>query len=176
MPVYMEISKLHRTVTIVARGKITPDEIRAMAMKLIAENVRGFAKILEVAGASTSFTVDQVVQLGEMMRGASTEKRGPIAFVIDKERTAWPQAFATYTEREGPIKLFTSLREAREWTQQILHAPATDDAATQEAATRKAAAEALAKGQHAWTDPQRQGTMIRGDRLRDVPIKTLRAA
>lgn len=171
MPVYMEISRLHRTVTIVARGKIAPDEIRGIAMKLLAEKVRSFAKILEVASATTTFTVEQIVQLGEMMRGVSTEKRGPIAFVIDSDHTAFPQAFATYTERDGPIKLFTSLRTAREWTQQILHAPATGDAAEHEAA-----AAALAKGQHAWTDPNRQGTLIRGERQRDVPIRSLRAA
>src|SRR5476651_1620689 len=105
----MEISRLHRTVTIVARGKITPDEIRGMAMKLMAEKVRSFAKILEVTGATTTFTVEQIIQLGEMLKGVSTEKRGPIAFVIDGDRTAFPQAFAAYTEREGPIQLFTSL-------------------------------------------------------------------
>ena len=78
MPIYMEISRLHRTVTIVARGKIEPDEIRGMAMKLAAEKVRSFAKILEVAGATTEFTLEQVVRLAETMRGASTEKRGQI--------------------------------------------------------------------------------------------------
>ena len=171
MPVYMEISRLHRTVTLVARGKIAPDEIRGMAMKLVAEKVRSFAKILEVTGATTTFTVEQIVQLGEMLKGASTERRGPIAFVIDDNRTAFPQAFAAYTEREGPIQLFTSLHAAREWTQQILHAPAPDDTVPHEAA-----ASALAQGQHAGTDPQRQGVMIRGDRQRDVPIKPLKAA
>ena len=65
MPIYMEISRLHRTVTIVARGKIEPDEIRGMAMKLAAEKVRSFAKILEVAGATTEFTLEQVVRLAD---------------------------------------------------------------------------------------------------------------
>jgi hypothetical protein len=171
VPVYMEISRLHRTVTLVARGKIAPDEIRGMAMKLVAEKVRSFAKILEVTGATTTFTVEQIVQLGEMLKGASTERRGPIAFVIDDNRTAFPQAFAAYTEREGPIKLFTSLHAAREWTQQILHAPETGDTVPHEAA-----AAALAEGQHAWTDPRREGTMIRGVRQRDVPIKSMKAA
>ena len=39
MPIYMEISQLHRTVTIVARGAIDADEIRGMAMKLFEAKV-----------------------------------------------------------------------------------------------------------------------------------------
>jgi hypothetical protein len=164
MPIYMEISRLHRTVTIVARGKIEPDEIRGMAMKLMAEKVRSFAKILEVAGATTEFTLEQVVRLGEMMRGASTDKRGPIAFVVDKEHTAFPQAFATNTESDGPVRLFTSLREARKWTEQILHAPRPRD---EPMPARPPV------GQNAWTDPQRQGVLLRGNRQRDVTVRSL---
>ena len=166
MPIYMEISRLHRTVTIVARGKIEPDEIRGMAMKLAAEKVRSFAKILEVAGATTEFTLEQVVRLAEMMRGASTEKRGPIAFVVDTSHVAFPQAFAMHTEKEGPIKLFTSLREARKWTENLLHAPQPEEAAPQKPPV----------GQTAWTDPNRQGLLLRGARQREVTVRSLDAA
>ncbi len=166
MPIYMEISRLHRTVTIVARGKIEPDEIRGMAMKLAAEKVRSFAKILEVAGATTEFTLEQIVRLAEMTRGASTDKRGPIAFVVDAARTAFPQAYAMHTEKDGPIKLFTSLREARKWTENILHAPLPADAAPVEPPV----------GQTAWTDPDRQGLMLRGNRQREVTVRSLDAA
>lgn len=166
MPIYMEISRLHRTVTIVARGKIEPDEIRGMAMKLAAEKVRSFAKILEVAGATTEFTLEQIVRLAEMMRGASTDKRGPIAFVVDAARTAFPQAYAMHTEKDGPIKLFTNLREARKWTENILHAPLPADAAPVEPPV----------GQTAWTDPDRQGLMLRGNRQREVTVRSLDAA
>jgi hypothetical protein len=170
MPIYMEISRLHRTVTIVARGKIEPDEIRGMAMKLAAEKVRSFAKILEVAGATTEFTLEQVVRLAETMRGASTEKRGPIAFVVDGQHTAFPQAYAMHTEKDGPIKLFTSLREARKWTEHILHAPRPVDAPPQAEPARPPA------GQTAWTDPDRQGLMLRGNRQREVTVRSLDAA
>lgn len=170
MPIYMEISRLHRTVTIVARGKIEPDEIRGMAMKLAAEKVRSFAKILEVASATTEFTLEQVVRLADMMRGASTEKRGPIAFVVDASRVAFPQAYAMHTEKEGPIKLFTSLREARKWTEHLLHAPPPEEAASQAAPLRPPV------GQTAWTDPHRQGLLLRGARQREVTVRSLDAA
>lgn len=170
MPIYLEISQLHRTVTIVARGKIDAEEIRGMAIKLAEAKVRPFAKILEVAGATTEFTPEQVMRLAAFLRGASTEKRGPIAFVVDAAHTAFPKAFAAETEDEGPIRLFTSLRDARKWTEQILHAPSPGG---QEARHTRSA---LPQGQTAWTDPARRGVLLRGSRQREVTVRTLDAA
>ena len=170
MPIYLEISQLHRTVTIVARGKIDAEEIRGMAIKLAEAKVRPFAKILEVAGATTEFTPEQVMRLAAFLRGASTEKRGPIAFVVDAGHTAFPQAFAAQTQDEGPIKLFTSLREARKWTEQILHGPSLGGQGVTPIRI------AVPQGQTAWTDPQRQGVLLRGSRQRDVTVRSLDAA
>jgi len=89
----MEISRLHRTVTIVARGTISPDEVRGIAQQLVEANVRPFAKIVEVAGATTEWTPEQVARVAQLLRGASSEKRGPVAFIIDPDRTAFPKAF-----------------------------------------------------------------------------------
>jgi len=161
MPIYMEISPLHRTVTIVARGKIAPDEIRGMAQQIFEAKVRPFAKIVEVAGATTEFTLDQIVRLAEIMRGASNEKRGPIAFVVSSERTAFPQAFANQTEEEGPIRLFTNLREARTWAEHVQHGG--DPGAAND-------------GQGGMSDPRRLGVMFRGARRRGVPVRSLYAA
>jgi hypothetical protein len=162
MPIYMEISQLHRTVTIVARGHVDADEIRAMAVKLFEAKVRSFAKILEVAGATTEFTLEQIERLSSLLRGASAEKRGPIAFVVDPKRMAFPQAFASHTESEGPVKLFTSLRDARKWTETILHAPRQEPP--------------LPAGQNAWTDPERHGVMLVGNREREVTVSLDKAA
>ncbi len=168
MPIYMEISRLHRTVTIVARGTIDPEEIRGMAIRLAEARVRSFAKILEVAGATTDFTVDQIERLAALLRGASAEKRGPIAFVVDPKRMAFPQAFASQTESEGPIRLFTSLRDARRWTEQILHSAAFGRGAEPQPV--------LPAGQTAFTDPAREGVMLKGSRQREVTVKPLEKA
>jgi hypothetical protein len=162
VPIYMEISQLHRQVTIVARGKIAPDEIRGMAQQLAESQVRSFAKIIEAAGATTEFTLDQIMRLAEMMRGASAEKRGPIAFVVSSERTAFPQAFANQTEGEGPIRLFTSLREARTWVEHVQRGG--DPGAANDGQGARPA------------DPDRQGVMFRGARRRGVPVRSLYAA
>lgn len=159
MPVYMEISRLHRTVTIVARGTISPDEVRGIAQQLVEANVRPFAKIVEVAGATTEWTPEQVARVAQLLRGASSEKRGPVAFIIDPDRTAFPKAFAELTKGEGPIDMFKSLRDARDWVRRIEREgdrPPAD--------------------QTPWSDPQRQGVLIRGDRRREVRVRELSAA
>ena len=180
MPIYMEISQLHRTVTIVARGTIDADEIRGMAMKLFEAKVRSFAKILEVAGATTDFSIEQIERLSSLLRGASAEKRGPIAFVVDPRRMAFPQAFASHTEGEGPIKLFTSLRDARKWTEQIPHAPQRREQPASTPAAHPAAQPVtpppLPAGQNAWTDPARQGVLLVGNRQREVRVRSLERA
>jgi hypothetical protein len=168
VPIYMEISRLHRTVTIVARGRISPDEIRGMAQQLAEANVRSFAKVIEVMGATTEFTPEQVVRLAEFLRGSSGEKRGPVAFVVNRERHVFPRAFATATEGDGPVNLFTSLREARDWLERIQHLPAPSPAAATNGARPS--------GHTPWSDPERRGVYLRGDRQRTVTVKSRTAA
>jgi hypothetical protein len=163
MPVYMEISRLYRTVTIVARGMISPDEIRAAAQELSDANVRSFAKIVEVTGASTAWTPDQVGKVATMfgnLGGASSEKRGPVAFIVDPARNTFAKAYADQTHGDVPIKWFQSLHQARDWLKRIEHERAN----------------AAPANQTPWSDPDREGLMIRGDRQREVRIKALDAA
>ena len=159
MPVYMEISRLHRTVTIVARGAISPDEIRGVAQQLAEANVRSFAKIVEIAGATTEWTPEQVARGAQLLRGASSERRGPVAFIIDPERSAFPKAFAELTKGEGPIDMFKSLRDARDWLHRI-----------------EREGERPPADETPWSDPHRQGVLIRGERRREVRVRQLSAA
>lgn len=161
MPIYMEISRLYRTVTIVARGHIAPDEIRAAAQGLSDANVRSFAKIVEVTGASTAWTPDQVGQVAALLGGPSSEKRGPVAFIVDPARNTFAKAYADQTHGEVPIKWFQSLHQARDWLKRIEH--------------ERANAVPEPADQTPWTDPDREGLMIRGDRQREVRIMPLDA-
>lgn len=163
MPIYMEISRIHRTVAIVARGKIASDEVQGMARQLAEANVRSFAKLIEVAGATTEFTPAQVSAIATFLRGASSEKRGPVAFVVDREHTAFPTAFANQTQGEGPIRLFTNLREARAWIELALYDPASAAAPPEPAHDR-------------WSPPDRRGVLFRGSRQREVLPRTRDAA
>ena len=46
--------------------------------------------------------------------------RGPLAFVVDPKRGDQAQKFADLTADERPVKVFTSLREARKWVRENL--------------------------------------------------------
>ena len=63
MPIYIEISKLYRCATVVARGKITSQEIMAAADELIAADIPLFAKLIDVAGATSDVTAGDVRRL-----------------------------------------------------------------------------------------------------------------
>ena len=147
MPIYLEISPLHRLVMIVARGTVSGEEVRSTAEKLAAAKVRRFAKIVEVASASFNFQPEDVASLAEMMRGDS-DGRGPVAFVVRELNQPFPRMFANQTAHEGPVDLFLSLHEARAWIARIQNAPRA-------------------------ADPDRKGTVIRGTRARAYTTREL---
>ena len=71
MPIYMEISRLHRTVTIVARGTIAADEVRGLARQLVEAHVHSFAKVVDVASATAAgdLSPEQVAGMATLLRG-----------------------------------------------------------------------------------------------------------
>ena len=155
MPIYMEISPLHRLVTIVARGTVSGDEVRGTAQKLADAKVRRFAKIVEVASARFEFQPPDILALAQTMR-ADADGRGPIAFVVRTLDQPFPRMFANQTAHEGPVELFTSIHDARAWIARIQHAAKPAPAPAQ-----------------AWADPDRQGTVIRGARTREFTTREL---
>ena len=163
MPIYLEISPLHRLVTIVARGTVSGEEVRGTAQKLAEARVRRFAKIVEVAGASFSFQPQDVAVLAQMMRG-DADGRGPVAFVVRDLDQPFPRMFATQTASEGPVDLFLSLHDARAWIARIQQAPAAAPP------TRRIMSLPPAE---VWADPDRQGAVIRGARVRDYTTREL---
>ena len=166
MPIYMEISPLHRLVTIVARGAVNGEEVRGTAQKLADARVRRFAKIVEVASGTFSFEPADILALAQTLR-ADADGRGPIAFVVRDMDQPFPRLFAAQTAHEGPVDLFKSLHEARAWIARIQNAPRV-------ATTTAVAKVAQATGEaDAWADPDRQGTVIRGTRTREFTTRRL---
>jgi hypothetical protein len=155
MPIYMEISRLHRCVTIVARGKIAPDEIMGAAQNLFDAKVPEFAKIVDLLDAHGGLAPEQMGRIATLLRGESDAKRGPVAFMVDPNRGEFARAFAATEHGERPIHLVKSLREAREWLAQV-------DAAQE----WQPPAESTP-----WSDPDRQATMFRRGERRDVPVR-----
>lgn len=165
MPVYVEISPLHRLVTIVARGTLTADEVRGTAQRLAEARVRRFAKIVEVAGAHLDLAPEDISQLAQTLRG-DPDKRGPIAFVVAASRGEFARQFAALTAQEGPVDVFHSLHAARAWIAKIQQAGPR-------AVISRPAVPAVPNESGPWSDPDRQGTMIRGMRQREFTTRDL---
>ena len=168
MPIYMEISPLHRLVTIVARGSVSGEEVRGTAQKLADARVRRFAKIVDVASGTFSFEPADILALAQTLR-ADADGRGPIAFVVRDMNQPFPRMFATQTAHEGPVDLFKSLHEARAWVARIQNAPKSAPAPAAAGAVTKVAQAAA----EARVDPDRQGTVIRGTRTREFTTRDL---
>jgi hypothetical protein len=153
MPIYMEISRLYRVVTIVARGKIAPEEIMGTAQKLFEAQVPQFAKIVDLLDASTEVNPEQIGRIATLLRGGGHLKRGPVAFMVDPKRGEFARAFTATETGERPIQMFKSLREARAWLAEI------DEAA------RKKPIDGSP-----WADPERQAVMFRRGQTRALPV------
>ena len=160
MPIYMEISRLHRCVTIVARGQLMPDEIMGAAKQLFEAQVPQFAKLVDVAAASAEVSPEQVQRIAELLRGGPDVKRGPVAFLVNPDR-ANSRAFAA-TQGERPVSVFKSLRDARAWLARIDESELRADAGAFRSSP--------------WSDPQRQAVMFRRGQRRELPIRQSRPA
>ena len=162
MPIYMEISRLHRCVTIVARGPIAPDEIMGVAQQLFEARVPEFAKVVDVAAANAEVDPEQIERIAALLRGGPDMKRGPVAFLIDRTRGEFARAFKA-TQGERPVQLFTRLREARDWLHEL------------DEAERRAKSGPWDSGTP-WNDPAREAVMFCNGQRRELPVRQSRPA
>lgn len=153
MPIYMEISRLYRCVTIVARGQIAPDEMMGAAQKLFEAQVPEFAKIIDLLDASGEVNMERINRIATLLRGTGDVTRGPVAFMVDRKRGEFARAFAATETGERPVHLFHTIREARAWLAEV------------DAAARKKLAEGTP-----WSDPEREAVMFRRGQQRDVTV------
>ncbi|MBN9091433.1 MAG: hypothetical protein J0J01_31325 [Reyranella sp.] len=163
MPIYVEISRLYRCATVVARGKITREEILATADELIDADIPLFAKLIDVAGATSDVTAGDVRRLAAVLRKVGKIKRGPVAFLIAPERADFARAFAA-TQTERPVRLFTSIHQARDWLTRDAHIEAEQ------------APPPAANGVTPWSDPQREAVLIRRRQRRALAMPASRPA
>ena len=116
MPIHMNVCALNRTILIVARGHLSDEEIIGSIEKMKLPEIRGYAKIVDVTGSTSSVTREKVSGIANALRcGTDAIPRGPLAFVVDPEREGFAEVFAHATSDHRPIKLFQSLHEARRW-------------------------------------------------------------
>lgn len=162
MPIYLEVSRLHRTALITGRGYITPDEIVGLLKQLLDERIPAFAKLVDISGTTSDLSQDQMERIAELLRGDPRIPHGPVAFLVNPAREGFAHAYARATEGKRAVRLFTSLVAAREWLTQM-----SATVASQQQAPAAQPAPLAAS----WNDPERQGTLFRGERSRGVQIR-----
>ena len=163
MPIYIEISKLYRCATVVARGKINSAEIMAAAKELIDADIPLFAKLVDVAGATSDVTAGDVRRLAAVLRTVGKIKRGPVAFLVAPERADFARVFAV-SQNERPVRLFTSIHQARDWLTRDAHLEAAQ------------APPPAPNGVTPWSDPQREAVLIRRRQRRALAMPATRPA
>jgi hypothetical protein len=162
LPIYIEISRLYRCATVVARGQITSAEILAAAQELIDADIPLFAKLIDVAGATSDVTAGDVRRLAAVLRTVGKIKRGPVAFLINPTRSDFARAFAV-TQTERPVRLFTSIHQARDWLSHDAHIEAEQTPPV------------APTGVTPWSDPAREAVLIRRRQRRALPAPAARA-
>jgi hypothetical protein len=163
VPIYIEISKLHRCATVVARGEITREEILATAQELIDADIPLFAKLIDVAGATANVTAGDVRRLAAVLRKVGRIKRGPVAFLVNPTRSDFARAFAA-TQTERPVRMFTSIHQARDWL-----AHGAQEEMEQQQRSKPA-------NGTPWSDPDRQAVLIRRRQRRALAAPASRSA
>ena len=162
MPIYVEISRLYRCATVLARGKITREEILTTAEELIAADIPLFAKLIDTTGATSDVTAGDVRRLAAVLRGVGKIKRGPVAFLINPTRADFARAFAV-TQTERPVRLFTSIHQARDWLAHGAHLEA-----------QQTSPPAAPNGITPWSDPDREAVLIRRRQRRALQMPASR--
>lgn len=115
MPIHLDIFHPNRIVVVVARGAITADDVMKAVREFVAEGAVHYRKIIDVSTARSDIDLEQLKALAAIARSNPRAPRGPLAFVVDRMGNPMAHAFAEMTEAERPVKVFTSLHEARRW-------------------------------------------------------------
>jgi hypothetical protein len=117
MPIHVRISHHDRLVVAVCHGTISGEEFLNAVRESVEQGALHYRKIIDVAAANTDADMERLKQLLTLVRTSpQAAQRGPLAFVVDGKRGDTVRELAALTEEgERPVRVFTSLHEARKW-------------------------------------------------------------
>jgi hypothetical protein len=121
MPIHVRISHHDRLVVAVAHGTITAEEFQNAVREFLEQGALHYRKLIDVAAANSDADMARLKALLIGMRNVpQATQRGPLAFVVDGKRGDVVRELVSVTEEsERPIRVFTSLHEARRWLDEI---------------------------------------------------------
>ena len=119
MTIHLDISDLDRLVVAVVLGEATADDIMEVAREFLKTGRQAYGKIIDTSAGSAALDENRMAAIAAFMRtDPKAGTRGPLAFVVDPKRGEQARKFADLTGEERPVKVFTSLREARAWVRE----------------------------------------------------------
>lgn len=119
MTIHLDISDLDRLVVAVVIGEVMPEDIAEVAREFIKTGRQHYGKIIDTTAGSSPVDEQRLEAIAALMRAdPRAGARGPLAFVVDAKRGEHAHRFAELTAEERPVKVFTSLREARKWVRE----------------------------------------------------------
>lgn len=119
MPVQFEIDHAARFVTVRAHGVVRLAEILDYFDALVVQDAMPYPKLFDAREAEPDLSDDDVMTLGARVSAyAAMDPRGPVAAVaVTKQASAILQRFMNLGGAQRPMRLFTSVEEARAWLQ-----------------------------------------------------------
>jgi hypothetical protein len=121
MPIHVRISHHDRLVIAVGHGTITAEELMKAVQEAVEQGALHYRKIIDVAAANSPADMERLKALLTLVRASpQAAQRGPLAFVVDNKRGDTVRELMSNTEEgERPVRVFTSLHDARRWLDQV---------------------------------------------------------
>jgi hypothetical protein len=119
MAVYFKIDHAKRFVDVHGSGDMTIDDVTNYFDALVTDGGMPYRKLIDMRGVSPRISDDEMMLLGARVSAyANMEPRGPIAVVSSADDSdIFVRRFMNLGGAKRPMRLFSSLDEARQWLQ-----------------------------------------------------------
>ena len=120
MPMHFNIDHARRFVDVKGSGDMVLQDVTDYFDALVTEGGLPYRKLIDLRGVVPKMTDDDIMVLGARVSAyAHLEPRGPIAVVsTTPESDLFVRRFMNLGGARRPMRLFTSMDEARQWLQE----------------------------------------------------------
>jgi hypothetical protein len=125
MPLHFKIDHIRRFVDVEGRGEVALPDVLDYFDALVTDNGMPYRKLLDFRDVIPKLTDDDVMVLGARVSAyAELGPRGPIAIVSTNDETdLFIRRFMNLCGAKRPMRLFSSMDEARRWLSETPEAP-----------------------------------------------------
>jgi hypothetical protein len=117
MPLRWAVEPERKFIAVRGEGDVTYADVVALLDAMLAAGTRGYRKLVDISGADTSMTRDELLMLGVRVRGVhGLGKMGPLALVLPRSgATQAEMFFGMIAAADRPLRIFRDSEEAADW-------------------------------------------------------------